>query len=139
MSLDRTVLAERTLAVERHLTRVADRLPAEDEPFEVSTDASDAVILHLWQATQICIDLAMSLAVELGSGAPGTYADAFRRLGAHGLLDPDLTNQLVRATGFRNVLVHRYEALDMARIREAATHGPDDLRRFLRAVRDHLS
>ena len=47
MSPDRAVLAERVMAVERHLRRVADRLPAAPEDLQASTDASDAVILHL--------------------------------------------------------------------------------------------
>ncbi len=46
-SLDRAVLAERTVAIERHLRRVADRLPADPRDFAPATDASDAVILHL--------------------------------------------------------------------------------------------
>jgi len=29
------------------------------------TDASDAVILHLWQATQLAIDLAMAACLSL--------------------------------------------------------------------------
>ena len=53
--LDREVLAERTMAVERHLRRVADRLPESSTELVPSTDMSDAVILHLWQATQIVI------------------------------------------------------------------------------------
>jgi hypothetical protein len=44
------------MAVERNLRRVADRLPNEPSDLEPVTDASDAVILHLWQATQIVID-----------------------------------------------------------------------------------
>lgn len=138
MTLDRARLAERAAAVERHLRRVADRLPAPDEPLEPTTDASDAVILHLWQATQIVIDLAMSVAVDRDAGAPATYADAFVRLGERGVVDEDLAARLVRATGFRSVLVHAYEDLDMERVREAATKGPSDLRVFLAAVRDHL-
>lgn len=138
MTLDRSRLAERAAAVERHLRRVADRLPAPEEPFEATTDASDAVVLHLWQATQIVIDLAMSVAVEQDAGAPPTYADAFRRLAARDVLESDLADRLVRATGFRNVLVHAYEDLDMERVRKAAADGPDDLRAFLGALRDHL-
>ena len=48
------------MAVQRHLRRVADRLPGSVEDFTPATDAPDAVILHLWQATQIVIDLALS-------------------------------------------------------------------------------
>ncbi len=47
------------MAVERHFDRVADRLPSSPAQFQPATDASDAVLLHLWQATQIVIDTAM--------------------------------------------------------------------------------
>lgn len=86
-ALDPSVLAERAMAVERHLRRVADRLPATPAEFLPATDASDAVILHLWQATQIVIDLAMSACLARDLGTPASYAEAFRRLQSAGLLD----------------------------------------------------
>ncbi len=138
MSLTRRRLAEKAAAVERHLRRVADRLPAPDEPFEPSTDASDAVILHLWQATQLVIDVALSTALTAGGTAPPTYADAFLVLADHHLIDDELAARLVRAAGFRNVLVHAYETLDLRRVRDAATNGPEDLRTFLAVCRDAL-
>lgn len=61
--LDRAVLAERAAAIRRHLARVAEKLPASAAELAASSDASDAVILHLWQATQIVIDLAVSACV----------------------------------------------------------------------------
>ncbi len=139
MTLDELRLAEKAAAVERHLARVAERLPSPEEPLSPATDASDAVILHLWQATQLVIDVALALALRATGSAPATYADAFRVLGAEGLLEDDLAARLVRAAGFRNVLVHAYEDLDMSRVRAAATHGPADLRAFLRAARDALT
>jgi hypothetical protein len=68
--LDRAVLAERGLAVRRHLERVREKLPVSPDDLSADTDASDAVILHLWQATQIAIDLAVSASVALGGGPP---------------------------------------------------------------------
>jgi hypothetical protein len=38
-----------------------------------STDASDAVILHLWQAVQMVIDLAVSACLKFDLGAPQGY------------------------------------------------------------------
>ena len=92
------------------------------------------MILHLWQATQIVIDLAMSWSVEKMLGAPTSYADAFRRLGTAGLIDADLAARLVKAAGFRNLVAHAYEELDLGRVRVAAIHGPGDLRRLLAHV-----
>ena len=132
--IDRAVLAERALALDRHLARVASRLPATADALVASTDASDAVILHLWQATQIVIDLAVSACVAHGSGTPQSYADAFRRLQAAGLIDGPLADRLVRAAGFRNVVAHAYERLDLARVYQAATEGPRDLRAFIAAI-----
>ena len=134
--LDRQVVAERTAAVERHLRRVAERLPARPEELAPASDASDAVVLHLWQATQTVIDLALSACLELDLGTPTSYADAFRRLAEAGRVPPDLASRLALAAGFRNVVAHAYDKLDMARVHRAATHGPDDLRAFLRIVRD---
>jgi uncharacterized protein YutE (UPF0331/DUF86 family) len=120
--------------VQRHLARVADRLPADAADFAPSTDASDAVILHLWQAVQIVIDLAVSACLHLKLGTPSTYADAFRRLADAGHVDPALAERLERAAGFRNVVAHAYERLDMTRVHRAAREGPDDLRAFLGAL-----
>jgi uncharacterized protein YutE (UPF0331/DUF86 family) len=135
-AFDRAVLAERMMTVERHLARVADRLPASAAEMKPATDASDAVILHLWQATQIVIDLAMAACLTLRLGTPASYADAFRRLQTAGVIDTALADRLVRAAGFRNVVAHAYDTLDMARVHAAARTGPDDLRRFMARLRD---
>lgn len=135
--LDRTVLAERTLAVSRHLERVTAKLPANAEDLRVNTDAADTVILHLWQATQIVIDLAVSASVALGGGTPATYGDAFRRLAASSIIETALADRLVRAAGFRNLVAHAYGQLDMRRLHDAASNGPADLRALLAALTAH--
>jgi uncharacterized protein YutE (UPF0331/DUF86 family) len=135
-ALDRETLAEKVAAIERHLARVAERLPADAADFRPNTDVSDAVILHLWQAVQIVIDLALAACLHLKLGTPSTYADAFRRLAAAGQLGVSLAERLARAVGFRNVVAHAYETLDMARVYRAAHDGPPDLRRFLAVLRD---
>lgn len=126
------------MAVERHLTRVASRLPASPDDFLPSTDASDAVILHLWQATQVVIDLAASACAQFNLGTPATYADAFRRLRSADVLPAPLAERLARAAGFRNVIAHAYDDLDMRRVWQAASEGPADLRQFLAILAERL-
>jgi len=137
--IDREVLAERTAAVERHLARVAARLPPDSSAFQPGTDASDAVLLHLWQATQTVIDLATSACLHFHLGAPASYADAFERLRGAGVIDTPLAARLTAAAGFRNIVAHAYDRLDMARVYRAASNGPADLRRFLAALSDRLA
>lgn len=137
--LDPTVLAERTAAVERHLRRVEERLPKDPADLLPSTDESDAVVLHLWLAVQLVIDLGTALCVRLGLGVPESYRDAFERLARGGHLEPGLADRLARAAGFRNVVAHAYEGLDMARVHAAARSGPRDLLDFLRVAREIIA
>lgn len=136
--LDKEILAERTAAVERHLLRVENRLPKDIVNFTPNSDASDAVILHLWQATQIIIDTALSLCVHLRLGTPLTYADGFLKLGEAGFLDKALAVRLSHAAGFRNRIVHAYEKLDMQKIYKVALEGPSDLKAFLASAANCL-
>jgi uncharacterized protein YutE (UPF0331/DUF86 family) len=137
-ALDRVVLAEKAAALERHLARVSQRLPADPADFQPGTDASDAVILHLWQAVQLVIDLALAACMGLKLGTPENYGEAFLRLAEAGHLDEELAGRLVQAAGFRNRVVHGYEKLDMLRVHRAATAGPAHLRAFVAALRDAL-
>jgi uncharacterized protein YutE (UPF0331/DUF86 family) len=138
-ALDRLVLAERSASVERHLARVAARLPKNVSEFTAPSDVADAVILHLWQAVQIVIDLGLSACLHFNLGTPESYGDAFRRLAAASLLEQDLARRLTQAAGFRNLVAHAYEELDLVRVHRIATDGPTDLRTFLARLRDLLT
>lgn len=135
-AVDPAVLSERVAAVERHLARVQSKLPATANQLLPNSDATDSVVLHLWQAVQIVIDLAVTCCVRLQLGSPRSYREAFERLASHGYLDPELAERLARAADFRNSIAHAYESFDLRRVYAAAVSGPADLRLFLVRVRD---
>jgi uncharacterized protein YutE (UPF0331/DUF86 family) len=132
--LDRALLAEKTATIERHLERVRQRLPEDAEELHPMTDASDIIILHLWQAVQSVIDLAASACLHFRLGTPQSYGEAFQRLADAGFLEPALAGRLTQAVGFRNVVAHAYDRLDMDQLYRAAREGPADLRDFLAAL-----
>ena len=84
------------------------------------------------------IDLAVSACLRGDLGSPASYAEAFRRLAAAGIIDAALAARLARAAGFRHVIAHAYDQLDMSRVFRAASEGPRDLESFLSALRDRL-
>lgn len=133
--LDPVLLAEKAAALERHLERVSQRLPESPSELEPMSDASDAVILHLWQAVQLAIDLAVWACIQLKLGAPASYADAFLRLADAGHVDKELARRLTRAAGFRNIVAHAYHSLDLTRIHHTARSGPADLRALVASLR----
>ncbi len=78
------------------------------------------------------IDLAVSACLFWDLGAPASYAEAFRRLAGAGNIDEALAARLARAAGFRNVIAHVYDQLDMSRVFRAASEGPGTWRRSSR-------
>lgn len=136
IGIDRELLAERSAAVLRHLDRVADHLPTDPADLTPLSAATDTVVLRLWQAVQVVIDLAISSCVRLGLGSPATDGDAFRNLAAAGIVEDALALQLARAAGFRNLVVHADADLDLRRVHAIAATGSVDLRAFLLALRD---
>jgi len=87
---------------------------------------------------QIVIDVAVAACVRWDLGARASYADAFRRLAAAGIIDQALAERLARAAGFRNVVAHAYDELDMRRVYRAASEGPRDLERLLAVLAARL-
>jgi len=73
------------------------------------------------------MDLATAACLHFKLGAPASYADAFQRLCHAGVIGEPLATGLSRAAGFRNVVAHMYDAVDMARVFRAAREGPADL------------
>lgn len=59
-----------------------------------------------------CLDVAQHIASSENFGAPDTNADAIRLLGRRGVIEARIAEDLARAAGFRNVLVHGYAEVD---------------------------
>lgn len=64
--------------------------------------------------------------------------DALLILADRGIVTPDLAERLLRAKGFRNILVHEYVEIDPALIYAHLRENVDDLWAFARALATHL-
>jgi uncharacterized protein YutE (UPF0331/DUF86 family) len=58
-------------------------------------------------------------------------------LAEHGAIDPGLAERLSQAAGLRNLIAHRYGALDSDRLYVAASDRLDDLLAFCDALIRH--
>jgi uncharacterized protein YutE (UPF0331/DUF86 family) len=89
-------------------------------------------------AIQAALDVASHLVSDMRLCEPETNRELFSLL-HEGLGIPDvLVDTLARMAGFRNILVHGYQALDRQILRHVAEHNLDDLNSFVNAVRTRL-
>jgi uncharacterized protein YutE (UPF0331/DUF86 family) len=80
------------------------------------------------------MDIAAHIIGEEGLGVPGSAGEMFFLLQENGFLSADLADRMVRAVGFRNLLVHEYEKIDLQRLHQAAEKNVDDLMEYLASV-----
>lgn len=132
--VDRRIIVEKADTIEQSLQRVADRRGGSYEEFAADRGLQDSVILHLMQAVQGCIDLAAHVVSDEGLGVAASTRDFFYILAEKKLIDAELSENLVKAVGFRNLLAHEYARIDLKQVYFVATDGIRDLEQFLAAM-----
>ena len=87
---------------------------------------------------QAALDIASHVVSDQRLGEPETNRELFDLLARHGWLTGELTETMYKMVGFRNVVVHGYQALDRRILIDIVSNRLDDLLTFVQAVRDRL-
>ena len=72
-------------------------------------------------AVQNCIDIAAHIISEEELGIAGSTNEMFYILQENGYLSPELTENMVAAVGFRNLVVHEYGNIELRQVYQIAT------------------
>lgn len=86
-------------------------------------------------AIQAALDVASHIVSDRRLGEPRTNRELFDLLARDGWIDAPLTATLRNMAGFRNVLVHGYDDVDLAVVKDVLSHHLGDLSAFVAAVR----
>ena len=89
-------------------------------------------------AIQAAQDVASHIVSDERLGEPRTNRELFDLLERAGWLSPEMGGTLRRMVGFRNVLVHGYDDVDLAIVGDIVEHRLEDLLRFVEVVRARL-
>jgi uncharacterized protein YutE (UPF0331/DUF86 family) len=89
-------------------------------------------------AAQAALDAASHIVSDERLGEPATNRELFGKLARAGYLSADLAARLERMAGFRNILVHGYQEVDLGIVEDAARNRLDDLIEFVAAIRARL-
>jgi len=109
------VVMNKKESIERCIRQVRDyyTLPG-DVPFELDYLKQDAIAINLQRACEQCIDLANYTIRMKKLGLPKDSRESFRLLSQNNIISGEISSSLERMVGFRNVLVHQYQQLDLS-------------------------
>lgn len=133
---DRALIDKKLAFIEtcvRELQELADPSRLEEDVREVR------FVEHTLQiAIQACLDVASHIVSTERLGEPETNRELFDRLHRAGLIDAELTESLYAMAGFRNILVHGYQEVDLAVLRDILHHRLGDLLAFTARIRQSV-
>jgi uncharacterized protein YutE (UPF0331/DUF86 family)/predicted nucleotidyltransferase len=92
------------------------------------------IIQLIEAASSICIHILLWAFNESAEGFP----ECFSRLGSRGVIPRDLASKLSSAARLRNLLVHRYWAIDDERVYGSVKEGLRDFECFISCIREFL-
>jgi len=104
------------------------------EEIENDIDRRGAVERYLYLAAQSAIDLADTVIAYKNFRKPTTLSESFHILEENGIISPELTEKMVKMTGFRNVVAHDYEKINYGIIYDVLKNRLGDIEIFLEKI-----
>ena len=107
------------------------------EPMALGKDLrEERFVEHTLQiAIQAAVDAAAHVVADERLGEPRTQRELFDLLRRAGWLEEELARNMRSMCGFRNVLVHGYDEVDLDIVRDVLENGLGDLLAFVETIR----
>ena|SRR5258708_7217122 len=89
-------------------------------------------------AIECCLDIGEIIIADQRFRHPTDNRDVFRILGEEKVLPKRFSERFMLAAGFRNLLVHGYTKIDLAKVYEHLQKNVDDLSEYARYVSGYI-
>jgi uncharacterized protein YutE (UPF0331/DUF86 family) len=130
---DKDIVLAKVATIQRCLDRICDVTGLDPKSLE-DIDKQDIFVLNLQRAIQACIDLAAHAVASEHLGLPESVRDNFVILKEKGVIGPELASRMLKMTGFRNIAVHNYQALDLNILKSILVNNLKDIEDFYSAL-----
>lgn len=132
--VDKTLVLRKIAELERYEEQVREFAGISLSAYTADWKTQRIVERTLQMMIEACVDIAGHMISDLRMRTPSSYADTFRVLGEHSVLDDELLGTMEKMAKFRNVVVHQYEAVDPEIVITILRKHIDDFRRFRDAI-----
>jgi len=117
---------------------VKAHLPPDEEDFRQMGLIKDGIYKKIEYAIENVLDICAVLNSDLMLGVPGEDEDILVHLEAHTIISADLARKIRGMKAFRNIVVHRYGAIDDRIAYRLLTDHLEDFDSFRTAIEEYL-
>ena len=136
--VDSPVILKKISHIRHNLSRLRGKGSISLAFFKEDLDMQDSVLHNLQLAVQGCTDIGSHIISDEGWGIAGSLNEIFYILQDKGVITHDLTEKMVSMVGFRNILVHEYEDVDLDIVYDILCSHLKDIDEYLLAVVNHF-
>ena len=110
--MDQVILAEKIESLRRYIQRIEDKKPDNINLLIQDLDLQDILVINLTRAVQLCVDIGSHIISTANKPSPQTMGEVLTTVYELTAISLDTREQLKKAIGFRNIVVHNYEAIN---------------------------
>ena len=133
------IISNKISAIEKYLILLRAFKAYTEDQIKQDTTLSGAVERYAYLAAQATIDLAEAFISFKGFRKPTTMSESFYILNENKIIDQNFMAALIKMVGFRNILAHDYDNLDVKILYSVLTDKTVDLETFVQIIRSNLS
>ena len=124
------IMINKVQSIQRCIARAREEYCLAGDLFRTDHTHQDAAILNITRACEQAIDLANHVIKTGKMGIPSSSAESFALLTAKHIISPELQENMRNMVGFRNIVVHEYQKLNIEIVEAVIKTGLDDLLEF---------
>ncbi|MAE71098.1 MAG: toxin-antitoxin antitoxin component [Gemmatimonadetes bacterium] len=128
------VLLNKAATIERCVARAREEYDKDPGTFDSDFTRQDAAILNIQRACEAALDMGQHLIRRQRLGVPQGARNVFDLLARGGWISEDLAAKLKSMVGFRNIVVHDYQTLQLPVAVAIITKHLDDLLDYSQAI-----
>lgn len=132
------LLSKKISHVRHNLSRVRAKSPLSLNDLKTDFDIQDIVLHNLQLAVQGCIDISAHILADHGWGVAGSINETFYILRDKNVISLEMMEKMVSMAGFRNILIHEYEDVNLEIVHKIVEHHLHDIDEFLLIIAEHF-
>jgi uncharacterized protein YutE (UPF0331/DUF86 family) len=129
-----SVIENKISSVHKYLGILAKYIQFSKDDITSDIDRKGAVERYLYLVMQAAIDLSEAVISYKKLRKPSTMSESFHILNEAGIIPPELTEHMVKMTGFRNIIAHDYENLNYDIVYDVLQNRLANIENFLEAI-----
>jgi len=121
-------------SLSRCIARIKEKTPDSVSVLLQSQDIQDIISLNIERAVQQCVDMAMIILSDQDTPVPASMGEAFECLSEKEIISKNISERMIKAVGFRNILVHAYTKVDWGIVWKIIKNHIEDFKDFSREI-----